>query len=84
MPTLKELMAYRCNLFTTWIFFYAGLNDLCAEVALRQPIDRIFVEMVFFRLYFFKRARLQKPQLQLIPCLVENHHSMVLLKAIRQ
>ncbi len=40
--------------------------------------------MVFRSLYFFHRALLQNPQLQLIPWLVEHQHSMGLVKAVRQ
>ncbi|MDF2389571.1 IS4 family transposase [Nostoc ellipsosporum NOK] len=73
------------QIYATWIF-YAVLNDLCADVAiaLRQPIERISVEMVFRSLYFFHRALLLNPKLQLIPWLVEHSRSMGLVKAVRQ
>ena len=73
------------QVYATWIF-YAVLNDLCADVAvaLQQPIERISLEMVFRSLYFFHRAVLRHPQLQLIPWLVEHHRSMGLVKAVRQ
>lgn len=73
------------QIYATWIF-YAVLNDLCADVAvaLQQPIERISVEMVFRSLYFFQRAVLRNPELQLIPWLVEHHRSMGLVKAVRQ
>ncbi|WP_041233351.1 IS4 family transposase [Cylindrospermum stagnale] len=73
------------QIYATWIF-YAVLNDLCADVAvaLQQPIERISVEMVFRSFYFFHRALLRNPGLQLIPWLVEHHRSMGLVKAVRQ
>lgn len=75
----------KMQLYATCIF-YAVLNDLCADVAiaLQQPVERISIEMVFRSLYFFNRACLQNPQLQLIPWLVENHRSMGLVKAVRK
>ncbi|MEH2113564.1 hypothetical protein [Nostoc sp.] len=39
---------------------------------------------MFRSLYFFNRACLQNPQLELIPWLVENHRSMGLVKAVRK
>lgn len=68
------------------LIFYAVLNDLCTDVAvaLQQPLERISVEMVFRSLYFFHRALLQNPQLQLIPWLVEHQRSMGLVKAVHQ
>ncbi len=58
----------------------------CADVAiaLQQPIEQISIEMVKRRLYFFNRACLQNPQLELIPWLVENHRLMGLVKAVRK
>lgn len=75
----------KMQIFATWIF-YAVLNDLCADVAiaLQQPLEQISVEMVFRSLYFFNRAQLQNPELQLIPWLVEHHRSMGLVKAVRR
>ncbi len=75
----------KMQLFAT-IIFYAVLNDLCADVAiaLQQPIEQISIEMVKRRLYFFNRACLQNPQLELIPWLVENHRLMGLVKAVRK
>lgn len=75
----------KMQIFATWIF-YAVLNDLCADVAiaLRQPLEQVSVEMVFRSLYFFNRAQLQNPALQLIPWLVEHHRSMGLVKAVRR
>ena len=73
------------QLYATWIF-YAVLTELCSDVAvaLSQPLERISVEMVFRSLYFFNRARLRQPTLQLIPWLVEHQRSMGLVKAVRQ
>ena len=75
----------KMQIYATWIF-YAVLNDLCADVAiaLQQPLEQISVEMVFRSLYFFNRAQLQNPELQLIPWLVEHHRSMGLIKAVRR
>ncbi len=75
----------KMQIYATWIF-YAVLNDLCADVAvaLQQPLEMISVEMVFRSLYFFNRAQLQNPALQLIPWLVENHRTLGLVKAIRR
>jgi hypothetical protein len=46
----------------------------------------LLVDMGFygFDLYFFNRACLQNPQLELIPWLVENHRLMGLVKAVRK
>jgi hypothetical protein len=73
------------QLYATWIF-YAVLNDLCAEVAvaLSHPLERISTEMVFRSLYFFNRARLRQPELELIPWLVQHQRSMGLVKAVRR
>lgn len=73
------------QLYATWIF-YAVLNDLCAEVAvaLSQPLERISTEMVFRSLYFFHRARLRQPHLELMPWLVEHQRLMGLVKTVRQ
>ncbi|MBC7970112.1 MAG: IS4 family transposase [Verrucomicrobia bacterium] len=73
------------QLYATWIF-YAVLMDLCADVAvaLRQPLERISVEMVFRSLYHFSRARQQGRAEALLPFLVQFHHSFGLVKAQRQ
>ncbi len=79
------LTVYKCK-YTLLGFSTLFCNDLCADVAiaLRQPIERISVEMVFRSLYFFHRALLLNPKLQLIPWLVEHYRSMGLVKAVRQ
>ncbi|MEH2126711.1 hypothetical protein [Nostoc sp.] len=51
---------------------------------MRLPLERISVEMVKRRLYFFHRALLLNPELKLIPWLVEHYRSMGLVKAVRQ
>jgi len=73
------------QLYATWIF-YAVLMDLCADVAvaLRQPLERISVEMVFRSLYHFSRARQQGRAEALLPFLVQFHHAFGLVKAQRQ
>lgn len=73
------------QLYATWLF-YAVLIDLCAEVAvaLRQPLERISVEMVFRCLYHFSHARQQGRADELLPFLVQFHQSFGLVKAQRQ
>lgn len=73
------------QLYATWLF-YAVLIDLCAEVAvaLRQPLERISIEMVFRCLYHFSRARQQGRADELLPFLVQFHQSFGLVKAQRQ
>src|SRR5947208_11998847 len=46
------------QIYATWIF-YAVLIDLSNEVALalKQPVEKISVEMVFRSLYHFSRGR---------------------------
>ncbi|WP_334953828.1 hypothetical protein [Nostoc sp.] len=51
---------------------------------LNLPLEQISIEMVFRSLYFFNRACLQNPQLELISWLVENHRLMGLVKAVRK
>ena len=81
----RQCAGVQLQLYATWIF-YAVLTELCSDVAvaLSQPLERISVEMVFRSLYFFNRARLRQPTLQLIPWLVEHQRSMGLVKAVRQ
>jgi hypothetical protein len=45
------------QIVATWMF-YAFLNDLCAQVAvtLRQPLERISVEMVLCGLYHYSSS----------------------------
>lgn len=70
------------QLYATWIF-YAVLNDLCGEVAvaLRQPLERISVEMVFRSLYHFAQAKQRAAATELIPYLVRFQKSFGLVKA---
>jgi hypothetical protein len=60
--------------------------DLCSvvAVALRQPLERISVEMVFRSLYHFSRARQLGHASEIVPFLVENARSFGLVKAQRQ
>lgn len=73
------------QLYATWIF-YAVLMDICAQVAvvLRQPLERLSVEMVFHSFYHFSRARPQNRTGALIPFLVQYHRSFGLVKAQRK
>lgn len=73
------------QLYSTWIF-YIVLMDLCAQVALalRQPLERISVEMVFRSLYHFSRARQQGRATDLVPFLVAYAKSFGLVKAVRK
>jgi hypothetical protein len=73
------------QLYATWIF-YAVLMDITQQVAvaLRQPLERISVEMVFRSFYHFSRARQQNRADALIPFLVQHHQSFGLVKAQRK
>jgi hypothetical protein len=73
------------QLYATWIF-YAVLMDITQQVAvaLRQPLERISVEMVFRSFYHFSRARQQQRADALIPFLVQYHQSFGLIKAQRK
>lgn len=73
------------QLYSTWIF-YAVLMDITQQVAiaLRQPLERISVEMVFRSFYHFSRARQQNRADALIPFLVQYHQSLGLIKAQRK
>ena len=64
------------QLYSTLIF-YAVLMDITQQVAvaLRQPLERIAVEMVFRSFYHCSRARQQKRADSLIPFLVQYHQS---------
>jgi hypothetical protein len=70
------------QVYTTWIF-YAVLNNLCSSVAveLRQPKERISVEMVFRGLYHFSRAVLRGESTDVVTYLVEHHKMLGLIKA---
>jgi Transposase DDE domain len=73
------------QIYATWIF-YLVLIDLCSEVAvaLRQPLERISVEMVFRSLYHFSRARQFGRATDIVPFLVDNARSFGLVKAQRK
>jgi Transposase DDE domain len=66
--------------------FYAVLNDLCAQVAvaLRQPLEKISVEMVFRGLYHYSRARLKDDATELIPFYAQHHKLLGLVKSTRK
>jgi hypothetical protein len=53
-------------------------------VALRQPLERISVEMVFRSLYHFSRARQLGRASEIVPFLVQNARSFGLIKAQRK
>jgi hypothetical protein len=73
------------QIYATWIF-YVVLIDLSEEVAvaLRQPLERISVEMVFRSLYHFSHARQLGRASEIVPFLVENARSFGLIKAQRK
>jgi hypothetical protein len=73
------------QIVATWIF-YAVLNDLCAQVAvaLRQPLERISVEMVFRGLYHYSRARLRDDATELISFYQQHHQLLGLVKVRRK
>ncbi len=73
------------QIYSTWIF-YTVLNDLCAQVAitLRQPLEKISMEMVFRSLYHYAQALLRDPNTQLLPYLQAHARLFGLLKAERK
>lgn len=73
------------QLYSTWIF-YTVLMDVCAQVAvaLRQPLERISIEMVFRSFYHFSRARQLGRAKAMVPFLVEHHRSFGLVKVVRK
>jgi hypothetical protein len=73
------------QIYATWIF-YLVLIDLSSQVAvaLKQPLERISVEMVFRSLYHFSRARELGRATEIVPFLVDNARSFGLVKAQRQ
>jgi hypothetical protein len=73
------------QLYATWIF-YALLMDLCSQVAvaLRQPLERISIEMVFRSLYHFSHARQQNRATEVIPFLADPYQSLGLVKSVRK
>jgi len=73
------------QLYSTWIF-YAVLNDLCAQVAiaLRQPLEKISMEMVFRSLYHYAQALLRDPDTALLPYLNAHASLFGLVKAQRK
>lgn len=73
------------QLYATWLF-YAVLSDLCVQVAvaIRKPLEKISVEMVFRSLYHFSRAIDMGQKPELIPFLVQNAKLFGLVKAERK
>lgn len=80
-----ESNGIQIQIVATWIF-YAVLNDLCAQVAvaLRQPLEKISVEMVFRGLYHYSRARLKDDATELIPFYCEHSKLLGLVKSTRK
>jgi hypothetical protein len=73
------------QIYATWIL-YAVLNDLCAQVAiaLRQPLEKISLEMVFRGLYHFAKA-VERGEAQEVISFFQTHHRLLgLVKADRQ
>ena len=72
------------QIYATWIF-YAVLIDLSNEVALalKQPVERISVEMVFRSLYHFSRARLRGESVEILSFIADNAKLFGIVKAIR-
>jgi Transposase DDE domain len=73
------------QLYATWLF-YAVLSDLCGQVAaaLKEPLERISVEMVFRSLYHFARAIDLGEGPDLVPFLVRHAKLLGLVKAERK
>jgi hypothetical protein len=69
------------QIFAIWIF-YPVLNNLCGQVALalNQPIERIWVEMVFRSLYHFARAGKRGETTDIISYLVSKYKLFELVK----
>ena len=72
------------QIYATWIF-YAVLIDLSNEVALalKQPVEKISVEMVFRSLYHFSRARLRGESVEILSFIADNAKLFGIVKAIR-
>lgn len=73
------------QIYATWIL-YALLNDLCAQVAiaLRQPLEKISLEMVFRGLYHFAQA-VEREEAQDAIAFFQSHHRLLgLVKASRR
>ena len=73
------------QLYATWIF-YAVLVDLCGEVsqALKEPIEKISVEMVFRSLYHYSRAVERGDNSRAVEYLVAHAKLLGLVKAKRK
>jgi Transposase DDE domain len=68
------------------VMFYAVLIELCNDVAeeLKQPLDRISVEMVFRSLYHYSRAVARDPQTELVKYICAKPKLFGLVKAERK
>jgi hypothetical protein len=73
------------QLYATWIF-YAVLMDLCQQTAwhLRQPLDRISVEMVFRSIYHYGRAILRGEEITFVQYLRKRQERLGIVKAKRK
>jgi hypothetical protein len=73
------------QVYATWIF-YAVLVDLCAEVsqALREPVEKISMEMVFRSLYHYSRAMQRGSKKTAVEYLVANAKLFGLVKVERK
>lgn len=73
------------QIYATWIL-YAVLNDLCAQVAiaLRQPLEKISIEMVFRGLYHFAKALERGDARDVIEYFQTHHKLLALVKAERK
>lgn len=68
------------------LIFYSVLINLCTEVAdvLKEPLDRISVEMVFRSLYHYSRARARDEQTEVVSYLCANAKLFGIVKAERK
>jgi hypothetical protein len=77
--------AVEIQVYATWVF-YAVLVELCAEVsqALKQPVEKISVEMVFRSLYHYSRAIERGDNSTAVEYLVAHAKLFGLVKAERK
>jgi hypothetical protein len=77
--------AVEIQVYATWVF-YAVLVDLCVEVSqvLKQPVEKISVEMVFRSLYHYSRAIERGDSSAAVEYLVAHAKLFGLVKAERK
>lgn len=70
------------QIYATWLF-YGVLRSVSAEVAqgLKEPLERISIEMVFRSFYHFKRSQEMGEEPELIEFLVKHARLLSLVKA---